>query len=236
MGSIHRLVKPRARDKSRSLPTVCYPGAMGRMDIMKSLLRSAAHATSEAMTDSGLKEKLQRGLQDLSPVQARVSDRQLAQAIGRSTPIAAATVRVTQRGISLELETTDGAHHSATIMPISVSFAPRGAKEITFTGMPESAMANGHVMDACASIAAEIARSLWRPILRGQASAPEGHTHQAAFLHRSGAELIADLKTVPEVRRACGNPVTANLIDALSLTDIALTNGDLQLRIGLPRP
>lgn len=204
---------------------------MGRIDVMKSLLRSAAQATSESLKTSPLMDRVKQGMAELSPLQSVVKDRQLSQAVGRLPAVQATTVRIQPHGILVQYETERSSNQAVSLMPTAVHFAPRGAKEISFTVYPEQALAESCTVDICAAIATELGRVLWRPILLGEAQG----SHQA-FVHRSGNELTADLKTIPEVRSACGNPLKANVIDALQLADVVLGEGQLTLQLAMPMP
>ena len=201
---------------------------MGHLDVVKSLLRSAAQSAAEPIHRSGLQTALRRRLAPFSFLNTEVTEQQLTRAVGRLPGVAAATVRIARGTIAVQLETNDSQSHAVMLVPERTSFAPRGAKEITFKAVPADMAASSKTADVCSAIASEVARALWHPLLRAQPNSPH-----LAFVHRNGALLTADLRTVPEVRALSHKPLAANIIDALALIGIEPQEGSLRLRLGV---
>lgn len=202
---------------------------MGRpVDVFKSLLRSAAQSATAPLSRVGLLEQLKARFGGLSVLHSEVNEQALSQAIGRLSAVSAATVRIGDGAIAVQMDLRSGTPHALTLTPAAISFAPRGAKEISFIATPSELANLSPSLDACAAIAGEVARTLWHPILRQ--IEPSEHL---AFVHCTGNRLTADLRTVPEVRTAIRQAVAANLIDALSLNRLDIENGKLLLRLGL---
>ena len=206
---------------------------MARLDFLKSLARSAARSASDRLGASDLAEILRRRLGALSLLQTTLDDAQLTRAVGRSAGVAAATVQIDSGRLRVQVTDDAGRDTSMTLRPGNVSFAPHGAKEVSFAVEPPELADGALAVDIVGAIAAEVARTLWGPFLAGaRRSSARRHTH-SAFVHRAGATLTADLRTVPEVRAILSQRLPAALLDALRLEGLQATPGVLRLQLGL---
>jgi len=202
---------------------------MGRLDVMKSLLRSAAREAKTRVDQLELGSTLRDFADQAVMRRIAVDEQRLTAAVGRVPGIASATVSVTERGVAVQAVDDAGTELSVTFQPHAVLFAAGGAKEVTFRTQPPEAAERPRCGEVFGAIATEIARALWGPFLRRQ---PSGGSHQV-FVHRKGALLSADLRTVPEVRAAAAQPVTANILDLLRLKRINVGAGEVTLEAGL---
>lgn len=201
---------------------------MGRLDVMKSLLRSAAREAKSRVDQLDLGTNLRELADQAVMRRITVDEQRLTVAVGRIPGIASATVSVTEEGVAVQVVDAAGTELAVTFHPQGVLFAARGAKEITFRTQPPEATEQPRCAEVFGAIATEIARALWGPFLKRQPT-----TAHQVFVHRKGALLSADLRTVPEVRAATAQPITANILDLLRLKAIVLGPGELTLQAGL---
>lgn len=201
---------------------------MGRLDIMKSLLRSAAREASSRIDKLELGSALRDFVDQAVMRRITLDEQRLTVAVGRIPSIASATVAVSPDGVAVQVIDTSGNEISVTFRPQKISFAPRGAKEITFRVDPPEAAELPRSVEVFGAIASEVARALWGPFLPRRTA-----TQHQVFVHQQGALLSADLRTVPEVRAALSQRVTAAMLDILRLKGITLLPGRLELEAGL---
>ena len=194
---------------------------MSRTDVMKSLLRSAA---TTAGAQLGRIASLRRVLGELMQRRLKLDDSKLTAAVARAPEVTAATV--TTRGGQLRVDASfrNGESLLVHLTSLKTTFAPRGVKEWSMRTEPETAVYDPRCADVVAALAAEVARTLWGPILRGNVS-----RGQRALAHRDGAMLVVDLRTVPEVRAALNQPLLAAAIEAFGLRSIEVCEGGLRL-------
>ncbi|MDD9944267.1 MAG: hypothetical protein OXU20_24705 [Myxococcales bacterium] len=208
---------------------------MARFDFLKSLARSAARSASGRLGATQLTEHLRRRVEKLSLLQTSLSDAQLTRAVGRSMGVAAATVRIDGGGVRVQVTDEAGRDTSMTLWPGKVSFAPQGAKEVSFSVEPPELAERSVAIDIVGAIAGEVARTLWGPFLAGAQRRGNRRNSHATFVHRAGPLLTADLRSVPEVRAVLGQRLPATLLDALRLEALHTMPGALRLQLGLHR-
>jgi hypothetical protein len=194
---------------------------MSRTDVMKSLVRSAA---SGASVQLGRVASLRKQLAAFMQRRLMLADSKLTAAVARAPDVTAATV--TSRGGQLRVDASfrDGSSLLVHLTSLKTTFAPRGVKEWSMRTDPEDAAYDPRCADIVAALAGEVARTLWGPFLRRR-----GATGRPALAHRDGTMLVVDLRTVPEVRSALGQPLLAAGIEAFGLRSIDVYEGGLQL-------
>jgi hypothetical protein len=194
---------------------------MSRTDLMKSLVRSAA---ATAGTQLNKLTSLRQRLAELMQRRLKLADSRLTAAVARAPEVTAATV--TTRGGQLRVDASfrNGESLLVHLTSLKTTFAPRGVKEWSMRTEPESAVYDPRCADIVAALASEVARTLWGPLLRGRAS-----SGQRAIAHRDGTMLVVDLRSVPEVRSALGQPLLAAAIEHFGLRSIEVCEGGLQL-------
>lgn len=202
---------------------------MSRRDVMKSLLRSAATSASERISQLGVAAQVKRALARVGRDRLFVDDARLTSAVARVPTVLAATVSTRDGELRIDVTFRDGDSLLLRLLPLSVTFAPHGAKEWSVSVEPGSAALDPRAGDIFTALSAEVARTVWGPFLPRRSA--QGKT---GFAHREGDVLICDLRTLPEVRAAQGQRLSSAGIDALSLSDIVAVDGGLKLMLRLP--
>ena len=194
---------------------------MSRLDVMKSLVRSAA---STAGTQLGKLTSLRAHISQFMQRRLLLADSRLTAAVARAPEVAAATV--TTRGGQLRVDASfrNGENLLVHLTSLKTTFAPRGVKEWSMRTEPESAAYDPRCADIVAAMASEVARTLWGPLLRGRTG-----SGRRPVAHRDGTTLVVDLRTVPEVREALAQPLLAAAIESFGLSSIEVSEGGLQL-------
>lgn len=198
---------------------------MSRIDVVKSLLRSAARSANTGLAKLG-SGSLRERLSSFAFRRLLLSDSRLTAAVARVPEIAAATVSSSSGQLRIDASYHDGGSLLVTLTPIGSAFAPRGAKELSMRAEPESAALNPRSADIFAAIATEVAHALWGPFLRAQAAVGGA---RRTLAQRHGNVLVVDLRSVPAVRAALGQPLTASAIEALGLKAMEVAAGGLKL-------
>ena len=196
-----------------------------RIDRLRGLLgRAADQAVGDPVRN------LRAAVREIRERRARISERDIARAVLRAGTVAAASVRTRDGRIEISAELESGRVVTAALVPASVTFAPRGAKEIVFAVEPAEAAGEPKLRDIVGQIAARVARVLWAPLLA--AEGPEGDP--PALVDREDGRLRVDLRTCPAVR-AVRSETRLAMLDVLGVESLLVDEQGLSLRIGLPR-
>ena len=203
---------------------------MSRLDVLRSLLRSTARSAGEAIASSPLSAVLRKLIEQSALGLGRVvvRDEQLTAAVARGEEVTAATVRSGRGCMSVDVSFSDGELMRMSFWPMGAAFAPLGAKELSFRVEPHELAQRPRSRDALGAIAAEIARTLWRPAL---ARAP--HSTEPAFVTNERGRLVVDLRSVPEVRWAMRQRVYSALVELLRPRALEVGEGSLTLLLAL---
>lgn len=202
---------------------------MGRLDVLRSLVREAARRGGERLGASDLGARIERLVSHAVAGRLGLDDAELTAAVARVPGVAAATVAATAGALHVDVALDDGRALRVRFSLHAVKFAPAGAKELAFLVDPPEAAEDPRLRDAFAAVAGAVARALWKPVLRG--TAPSG---PSAFVTRDGAVLVLDLRTVPDVRAALRTRLGTAVIDTVALRSVEIRPGGLTLRLGLP--
>jgi hypothetical protein len=194
------------------------------------LLRSTARGAAASLRSTQLAGAVRRALSELAIGRVVVRDDQLTRAVGHVPGVAAATVSCVHSRVRVDLSFEDGSQLLMTLRPAGITFAPGGAKELSFLVEPPEGAQDLRSRDVLGAIAAEIARSLWRPVL---ARAPR--SEHTALVTADGGQLFVDLRSVPEVRWAQSQRLLASVIEALRPRTIDAEPGKLTLTLALDR-
>ncbi len=197
-----------------------------RIDIVRSLFRDGA----ERLVRYGMSSPLRKRISDALGQRLFVSDERLTRAVAHAPGVAAATVSTRDEGVRIETTYRDGSSLAVRLVPLSVKFAPQGAKEWTLRVVPEEAARDPRSAEIVAALASEVARTLWGPLMRK----PRANDTSMAFAQREADRLIMDLRTLPEVRAALSQRVSATAMDAFGLQAVAAVDGGLRLAPNLP--
>lgn len=201
---------------------------MSSLDVITSLLRSAGRTVASQFARAPLARITRDRLRDLSFGRAAIADDDLTRAVMRVADVAAATVRCAQGRMRVDIGFGNDSQLLMTIIPDKITFAPGGAKELRFAVEPASASRDPRARDVVAALAGEIARALWRPALAG---APA--SEHAAFVNVEGERLVADLRSVPEVRWATQQALRAAIVEAIEPRAIGVELGHLELPLSI---
>jgi len=202
---------------------------MSRIDVFKSLLRSSALAATDKVRNSQAATTARELIDQAGLMRARVSEAKLTAAVARAADATAATVRA-QQGRLLIDASFDGSDQplQIAIWPASFSFAPLGAKEIAFGMEPLAALHDPRAQDICGALATEIAHTIWRSVI-----GPSVPSESTAFVSREGDTLVADLRSVPAVRRNHARKLAMTFIEALKPQRIEIEDGELRVMLKL---
>ncbi len=203
---------------------------MSRLDVMKSLLRSAARSATEQLKRLDLPENMRRALSDALARSLTLRDAQLTAVVGRLPALTAVTVCVKPGNVQIDASLNDGSEIQACLIPLGIAFAPGGAKDVSFRVQPPEAAAERAVCDAAGAIAAELAHAVWGPFLALNRGDAEGW----AFVEREGDILRVDLRTVPAVRAAMARAPMAMIMEALTVNALVAEPGQLRMTLALP--
>lgn len=204
---------------------------MSRFDVLKSLVRGAAKASSERLGKMRSVAGVRDALGDLRARRATIPEAALSRAISHGVANArAVSVAVRDERVVVDLTFEDGDNLVVAVIPEQTRFAPRGAKEVIFSVEPPEAVGDARVREIVGAIAASIARALWGPMLG------ERREGEHALVDREGARLRADLRTVPSVRAALEGSALGVALDVLSIESFSLEDRALRVAIALPLP
>ncbi|MBN1654487.1 MAG: hypothetical protein JXA30_12015 [Deltaproteobacteria bacterium] len=201
---------------------------MDRFDFMRSVLRGASVSAREQLKKLKFPRSIREALQAALHRQVRLTDKQLTAAVGCLSGISAVTIKASDGRLGVNAVLTDGGELIAGLIPAGLVCAPLGAKELAFRVEPASAAENTTLRELVGTIAGEIARAVWGPLLFQKSK-----NRHPAFVEREGDLLRVDLRTVSEVRAAMAQRATAMMIDALVVTRITAEDGALCLVLGL---
>lgn len=201
-----------------------------RLDTLKSLLHRAARAGSDRLGKLPPVAGAKQAIEELKQRRATLSEAALSRAVAHAPGVSASVVGVSDGMVRADVTFDDGTSLALGIVPETVRFAPRGAKEVIFRVEPPSLVEDGRVREVIGSLAAAVARALWGPVL-----GPPKRDEQA-LVEREGARLRADLRTVPSVRAALEGGALAMVLEVLTIESFAIEDRTLRLKIGLPLP
>ncbi len=198
-----------------------------RFDILRSWIRTAADRAIDRATGTRLATATKRALERLTQQLWRLSDDALTTAAAHAEGVDSAMVACRRGRIFVDASLTSGQEVQFSLAPLSVRFAPRGAKEISFDVEPPGAFDHSIV----GAIAACIARATWPMILP-----PDIREMGSAIVERESAGRVrVDLRTVPAVRRFASRGTAAMILDVLELESIRVERGALALKLKLPQ-
>jgi len=204
---------------------------MSRLDILKSLVRSAAKASGERLSKLSTVTNARQAIEELRARRSTLNEADVGRAItSGTTGVRAATVSLRNGRAAVDLGYEDGRNLTFAIIPEQTRFAPRGAKEVIFSVEPPEVVEDARAREVVGALAAAIARALWGPVLG------ERTVHEQALVDREGARLRADLRTVPAVRAALEGSPLAMALEVISIESFAIEDRVLRVVIALPIP
>ncbi len=198
-----------------------------RFDILRSWVRTAADRAVDRITSTRLAAATRQILERLTQQRWRLSDETLTAAAAHADGVDSAMVACHSGRMFVDASMTNGREVQFSLAPHSVSFAPRGAKEISFDVEPPDA----HDTSIVGALAACIATATWPMIAR-----PDAPDAGSAIVERETAgRLRVDLRSVPAVRHFSSTQTAAMVFDVLELESIRVEPGALALKLKLPQ-
>jgi hypothetical protein len=202
---------------------------MSRLDVLKSLLRSTALAAADKVKNAPATTTARQLIEQAGALRVRIGEAALTSAVARTPGATAATVRAQQGKLFIDASFDDADRPlRIAIWPASWSFAPLGAKEIAFAVEPIEALRDPRAQDVCAALATEIAHGIWRSVI---GPVPPGES--SAFVGCEGDRLVADLRSVPAVRRNKAKKLAMTFIEAIKPQRIEVESGELRISLKL---
>lgn len=201
-------------------------------DIVRSLVRRAADTAIEAANRTGNFERVRKTIENVKlrrfPIRASV----LTSAVAHLPGVESASVGVSDGAIHVDVAFTRGAFLQARLVPTSVAFAPRGAKEVGFRIEPAEAARTQGVTDVIGAIGGAIALTLWP-----SAAAVMGGERNVggAIVDREGRDgFIVDLRTTPAARALEKLGQAAVIVELIELSQLSIDDGSLMVHVRLP--
>lgn len=209
-----------------------------RWDRLRSAVHHAAGRVRERAENGAVTTtlgKLRHAAGQIAARRAPVPLSAIRRVIMAVPDVAAASVSIVPRevghALGVDIELASGRSIRAEIAPAGSHFAPRGAKELSFVVVPETAAAEPAIRELCGALAALIARTLWSASLP-----PASSAHESGLVDREGTTLRIDLRTIPSVRTAMARgPAVATLLDVMTPESMEMSPEGLMIRIGLPQ-
>ncbi|MBW2461696.1 MAG: hypothetical protein JRH11_08615 [Deltaproteobacteria bacterium] len=199
-----------------------------RLDLLKSLVKSAADRAQNRTLNIGPVAALRRFVKEAARRRTVIHDRALSSAVARIPGVTAASVATRGGAVRVDASFDDGGHVALGLVPAGSTFAPRGAKELRLRVVPPEAASQRHASDVAGAIAGEVARVIWAMLLRDESDLA------GAIVDRDGDLYRIDLRTIPAVRAQASHGTMAMLIEALEPGHIEARDGALEVQIKLP--
>ena len=198
-----------------------------RFDIVRSLIRAAADRALVRVKGTRVAEATAQILERLTQQRWRLSDETLTSAAAHADGVDSAMVACHSGRMFVDASLTNGREVQFSLIPRSVRFAPRGAKEIAFDVEPP----DSHDSSIVGALAGCIAKATWPMIIP-----PDSQDLGGAIVEReSSGSLRVDLRSVPAVRRFASTQAAAMIFDVLELESLKVEPGALAIKLKLPQ-
>lgn len=199
---------------------------MSRIDVLKSLLRAGADRAQRELDRVGPLALVKRIVKEVRDQRVALPDRLLTSAVAHGRGVRDASVSARRGAIRIDVAYDDGSV-SCALVPLSVHFAPQGAKEIIFRVEPPELSSDHRVRAATGSIATAIAEGVWAFAVGRETATGE------AIVDREGDSCVrVDLRSVPSMRRLKGPAAVA--VELLAIEGLEVDEGTLYARLRLP--
>ena len=198
-----------------------------RFDIVRSLVRAAADRAVERVKGTRVASATMQLVERLTQQRWRLSDETLTAAAAHAEGVDSAMVACHSGRMFVDASMTNGREVQFSLIPRTVRFAPRGAKEISFDVEPPDA----HDSSIVGALAGCIAKATWPMI-----APPDSVEVGSAIVEReSPGRLRVDLRSVPAVRRFATTQAAAMVFDVLELESLRVEPGALAIKLKLPQ-
>jgi hypothetical protein len=204
-----------------------------RLDRLKSALEHAASSVRVRAQQSGL-AKVGAAVRQTLERRARIPTAHVRRAVMSVPGVRAGSVAVIARehdhalAVDLDLEGERRVRGELTIA--GVSFAPHGAKELSFRVTPAEASQEPALREVVGALAALVARTIWSASLP-----PTTGAHEGGLVDREGDLLRIDLRTLGAVRSAMQRgPSVVAMLSVIAPERIEIVEDGLEVQLGLP--
>lgn len=198
-----------------------------RFDIVRSLVRAAADRALDRVKGTRMAAAMLQLLERLTQQRWRLTDEALTAAAAHAEGVDSAMVACHSGRMFIDASMTNGREVQFSLVPRSVRFAPRGAKEISFDVEPPDA----HDTSIVGALAGCIAKATWPMI-----APPDAVDVGGAIVEReSPGRLRVDLRSVPAVRRFASTQAATMVFDVLELESLRVEDGALAVKLRLPQ-
>ncbi len=202
---------------------------MGRFDLLRSLVRSAADRARAEIEGSPPVVAAKDMIDQLRLQRTTLPDERLTSAAAHADGIVVATVTCHDGRMLIAASSVDGNDLHFSLVPRNVSFAPRGAKEIAFRVEPDESVTQSRAI--VSAIAGCIAQATWPFLIPPRTTDLSG-----AIVDRDGSDGVrVDLRTVPALRKSLAAGLSSMVMELLELEGMVVEPGRLALRLKLPR-
>jgi hypothetical protein len=204
-----------------------------RLDRLKSALEHAASSLRERAQQSGL-AKVGAPVRQTLERRARIPLAHLRRAVMSVPGVRAGSVAMVARegghALALDLDLEDDRRARGELAIAGVSFAPHGAKELSFRVTPAEASGEPALREVVGAVAALVARTIWSASLP-----PATQAHEGGLVDREGDLLRIDLRTLGAVRSAMQRgPSVAAMLSMIAPERIELVEDGLEVKLALP--
>lgn len=200
-----------------------------RLDTLRSYVADAAARAARRLAEVPAVGRLRRRLAQAQRGVLAIAEADLTAALAHAPGVRSATVLARRDALHLDLAFDDGGSWIGSLVPDSVRFAPRGAKEVGFRVEPPERAGDGRLRDVVAVLGGVLARTLWSMLVPPRT--PRG---LAGNVLREDGGWRVDLRSVPEIRRIPPGSPLGQALDLLELRELRCDDGELRLRVGLP--
>lgn len=200
-----------------------------RLDIVKSLLRSAAKAGADRVGATAALRRFGEAYRDLRSWRVSISESALLTAVADAPGVSSASVHIQDGMIHVDTLYKADVHRAFSLRPHRVFFAPRGAKEILFVVEPPELARDGRVREAVARVATLVAWSLWGAVL-SMRPGPE----QVALAERDAEGIRVDLRSIPAVQSALASGAAGLFLDVMAPEAFVLDKRALTMQLARP--
>lgn len=205
-----------------------------RMDMVRSLVRSAARRAKDAVLERDLVGRVKTAASDLVNQRTRVPEQELSRVFAYAPGVASATATARDGVLAVHVTFDDGEFIAAELTPSRLAFAPRGAKEVEFAIQLAPGSAAARLTEVVGALGEHIAAVVWGlgAARLGRRSAPPPGP-SAIHVDRVDGRVRVDLRTSRAARQFRGTPLEP-MLDVFELRALRATGEALELDLGLP--
>lgn len=201
-------------------------------DLLRSLVRRAADTAVETANRTGGLDRMRKTLEHVKQRRFPIPANALTSAVAHLPGVESASITASEGALHVDVAYTSGAFLQARLVPTSVRFAPRGAKEISFRIEPEEAARGYRVTDVVGALGGVIALHLWQSAV---AASRTERSVGGAIVDRDGADtFVVDLRTTPAAKALEKLGQAGMILEILEISELSVADGALMVHVRLP--